>query len=151
MQVVENIALITLNATLFVQLGSFLLFMVIFNRIMIRPLREMMAKRDNLLQKIAQDISAADKTYQEMSKQIETQENQVRKDAFQIQHHIESEGLQSVDEILASTREEINRLRSNAQRETEVQLAAARQQIASQAEPIADQMIAALLGRRSAS
>jgi F-type H+-transporting ATPase subunit b len=151
MQIVETVALITINATLFVQLGSFLLFVVIFNRILIRPLRKTMAERSSLLEKIAQDITAADLTYEEISKQIRTQEKQARSDAFIIQTAIEDEGLHSAEEIIAKTRQEITRIRVDAQRKTEAHLSAARQQIASEAEPIADRMIAALLGRRSAS
>ena len=150
MQIVETVALITINATLFVQLGSFLLFMVIFNRILIRPLRKTMAERSSLLEKIVEDISAADQTYEEISKQIRDQENKARRDAFKIQTTIEGEGNQSAEEIISKTREEISRMRSEAQRQTEAQLAAARQQMAAEVEPIADRMIAALLGRRSA-
>lgn len=151
MQIVETVALITINATLFVQLGSFLLFMVIFNRIMIRPLRKTMAERDSLLEKIAEDISEADRTYEEISKQIRSQENQARRDAFKIQTTIEGEGAQSAEEIITKAREEITKMRSEAQRQTVAQLAQARQQMASEVEPIADRMIAALLGKRSAS
>lgn len=151
MQIVETVALISINATMFVQLGSFLLFMVIFNRILIRPLRNTMAQRESLLEKIAQDITTADQTYEEISKQIRTQEREARSEAFKIQTAIEDEGVHSAEEIIAKTRQEISRMRSEAQRQTATQIAAARQQMASEVEPIADRMIAALLGRRSAS
>lgn len=151
MQIVETVALISINATMFVQLGSFLLFMVIFNRILIRPLRNTMAQRESLLEKIAQDITTADQTYEEISKQIRTQEREARSEAFKIQTAIEDEGIHSAEEIIAKTRQEISRMRSEAQRQTAAQIAAARQQMASEVEPIADRMIAALLGRRSAS
>lgn len=151
MQIVETVALISINATMFVQLGSFLLFMVIFNRILIRPLRNTMAQRESLLEKIAQDITTADQTYEEISKQIRTQEREARSEAFKIQTAIEDEGIHSAEEIIAKTRQEISRMRSEAQRQTATQIAAARQQMASEVEPIADRMIAALLGRRSAS
>ena len=39
MQIISNIALISINETLVVQLISFLIFLFIINRIMFRPLR----------------------------------------------------------------------------------------------------------------
>lgn len=151
MQVVENIALISINATLFVQLGSFLVFMVIFNRVMVRPLRKMMNERNDHVRKIVDEIHQTDAALDDINLQIETQENQVRAAAFKIQQRLEDEGQHKADDIVAKTREEIARLRHAAQKENEAKIAATRQQIESEAGPIADQMIAVLLGRRSAS
>lgn len=150
MQVVENIALISINATLFVQLGSFLLFMVIFNRIMVRPLRRMMTERNAHVQKIVNEIHEADTALENITQQIETQENQVRTAAFKIQHRIEDEGQHTADDIVAKAREEISRMRHTAQKENAAKIAATRKQIESEAGPVADHMIAVLLGRRSA-
>jgi F-type H+-transporting ATPase subunit b len=151
MQVVENIALISINATLFVQLGSFLLFMVIFNRIMVRPLRNMMAERNAHVRKIVDEIHEADTALDNITRQIENQENEVRTTAFKIQRRIEGEGQHKADDIVAKAREEIARMRQTAQKENAVKIAATRQQIESEAGPVADHMIAVLLGRRSAS
>ena len=45
MQIITNIALISINETLIVQLLSFLIFLFIINRVMIRPLRGVMSDR----------------------------------------------------------------------------------------------------------
>lgn len=151
MQVVENIALISINATLFVQLGSFLLFMVIFNRVMVRPLRKIINERNDHIRKIVSEIHQADAALDDINQQIDTQDNQVRAAAFKIQQRLEDEGQHKADDIVAKTREEIARIRHTAQKKNEAKVAATRQQIESEVEPIADQMIAVLLGRRSAS
>jgi F-type H+-transporting ATPase subunit b len=150
MQIVENIALVSINATLFVQLGSFLLFMVILNRIMIRPLRKTMHERRQYLDKIAQEVVSADRKYREIAKQIRSEEAAARKAASKIQMELVHVGQSKAEAVVESTRQQITALRNEAQLEVDRQIAAAREQIQDQAGDLAEQMMASLLGRRSA-
>ncbi|OQY06422.1 MAG: hypothetical protein B6I22_05580 [Desulfobacteraceae bacterium 4572_123] len=61
MQIISNIALISINETLFIQLISFLIFLFIINRIMFRPLRRIIIERENHIEKINLDIIDAEK------------------------------------------------------------------------------------------
>lgn len=151
MQIVENMALISINATVVVQLVSFLIFMVILNRVMVKPLREMMTKRKTYVETVVEEIKEADAALRQINHQIESQENQVRGAAFKIQHRIEDEGQQAAHDIVDQTRKEIAEMRLKAQHENAAKISATRKRIESEAEPIADQMIAVLLGQRSAS
>jgi F-type H+-transporting ATPase subunit b len=150
MQIVENIALISINATLFVQLGSFLLFMVIFNRIMIGPLRKVMREREGYLQQIAAEIADANLAYKKIGKQIESQEAKARRAAFKLSEQIEAAGEQTAAEIIADTLKEITAIRAEAHRETSKKIAAVREEIHKEAAILADRMTASLLDRRSA-
>ena len=49
MHIVSNIALISINETLIIQLVSFLIFLFLINRIMFRPLSHVMVERENHL------------------------------------------------------------------------------------------------------
>ena len=60
MQIISNIALISINETFIVQIISFLIFLYIINRIMFKPLRSIMADRQNHIKSIQQDIVTAD-------------------------------------------------------------------------------------------
>jgi F-type H+-transporting ATPase subunit b len=150
MQIVENIALISINATLFVQLGSFLLFMVIFNRIMIGPLRKVMSEREGYLQQIAAEIADANLAYKRIGKQIETQEAGARKAAFKVSGEIEKSGEDTAAEIISETLKEISAIRAEAKKETSQKIAAVREEIHKEAEIIGDRMALSLLDRRSA-
>jgi len=149
MKIVETIALITINETLIFQLLSFLLFLFILNRIMIRPLRRVMGEREDLLGRISQDISATEQAYTDIGHQIESQESAARRAAFTLREEIEASGKNSAETVLAKAREQINTLKAKTREETEAQLSAARQEIEREALVISDQMIASLLGRRS--
>lgn len=70
MQIISNIALISINETLVVQLISFLIFLFIINRIMFRPLRQVMIERENHMEKINLDIVDAGKSLDRITDQI---------------------------------------------------------------------------------
>ena len=70
MEVVENVALISINATMVVQLISFLIFMVLLNRIMVRPLRTIMNERQSYIKQVGQDLTAAVESFEQISNQI---------------------------------------------------------------------------------
>ena len=151
MQVVENVALISINATLVAQLVSFLVFMVLLNRIMIRPLRKIMTERQSYIQKVGDELTAAGEAFDQISGQVEIQEAQARQTAFKIRDEIETTGRQSVAGMLDKTKQEIDGLRSEAQAETDRKIADARKNIEAEAETLSDQMVAALLGPRRVS
>jgi F-type H+-transporting ATPase subunit b len=149
MQVVENVALISINATLVVQLISFLIFMVWFNRIMIRPLRKIMTERERFVEKVRTDVLTAGEAFEEMAHQIERQESEARRAAIKVREEFVAAGQRSVADVIDKTRQEIGVLRSDAQKAADASIAAARQSIRAEAEILADHMVASLLNRRS--
>ena len=151
MEIVENVALISINATLVVQLLSFLLFMMLLNRIMIRPLRKVMKERDQYLVQVKDQIHDAHEGYAQIGEQIRQQESDTRKTALQIREEMEQAAQRSAAEVLEQTRAEIASLRAESQKQTDQQITAANQQIIDEAEALSDRMINALLDRRATS
>lgn len=150
MKIVETIALITINETLIIQLLSFLLFLFILNRIMIRPLRRVMDEREGLLDRISREIETTDQQFHDVGHQIESQEHAARMEAFKIRDEIEASGKHAANTLLTEARDQIGELKIKAQQETTAQLAAARKEIEKEAALISELMIASLLERRSA-
>jgi F-type H+-transporting ATPase subunit b len=151
MKIIETIALITINHTLFFQLASFLLLLFLLNRIMFRPLRRVMNERDTYLTSMAADISTTEKDYTDIGQKIESQESAARREASRLRDELEASGQQSAATVLDQARQHINALKAKAREETAAQVAAARQEIDREAAAISDQMIASVLGRRSAT
>jgi len=148
MQVVENVALISINATMVVQLVSFLIFMVLFNRVMIRPLRSIMTERQAFVQRVRDDVVAAASAFDEIARQIEQQESEARSAASIVREQLVEAGQQSVADVLNQTRKEISAMRRSAQEKADETISAARSSIQAEAEHLADQMVAALLDQR---
>ena len=107
MEIVSNIALITINGTLFHQLIAFLIFLFVINRIMFRPLQGVMSERESFLEKIKQDTADKAHELERLNLEIKTLESQVRQEAFGIRQELEEGGAQEASAIIKSTRQEI--------------------------------------------
>ena len=151
MQIISNVALISINETLIFQVISFLIFLFIINRIMFRPLRKVMNERETYIENVQKDIVAAENQLDDLTNQIQTQENEVRDEAFKQKEQLEATGSQQAAEIMASTREEIDALRAEAQKEVNAQISAARKHVQKESEDLAKQIIETVLYRSQQS
>ena len=151
MEIVSNIALITINATLFHQLIAFLIFLFIINRIMFRPLRKVMAERDGVIEKIKLDTTNAGDTLERLNDELKERESKVRMEALKVQHELEENGSQLSAEILKSTLEEIERLKDKNEANVNAQIMEARKHLQKESEALALNIMEKLLGRRLAS
>ena len=147
MQIISNVALISINETLIFQVISFLIFLFIINRIMFRPLRKVMNERETYIESVQKDIVAAENQFESLTHQIQAQENAVRDEAFKQKEQLEATGSQQAAEIMASTRQEINALRAEAQKEVDAQISAARKHVQKESEGLAKHIIETVLYR----
>jgi F-type H+-transporting ATPase subunit b len=145
MEVVETIALISINATLVFQLLSFLLFLFIIHRIMIRPLDRVMQERNLFLDQLKEEIADAGDEYKQLCKQIKRQETEVRSTALKIKDDIEAAGQKTAAELIARTKEEIGVMKSKAQQDTAAKVKTALAAAQHEAAVVAENMIARLL------
>ncbi len=150
MHIISNIALITINETLFVQLLSFLIFLFIINRIMFRPLQNVMTERVNYMDKIKVDTVDTIQELEDLTKKLKVQELEVRAQAFELKRELEESGSVKSSEILASTRKEIEAIKEKAEMEVNVQLSEARKHIQEESETLAMNIMEKLLDRRLA-
>ena len=151
MQIISNVALISINETLIVQVISFLIFLFIINRIMFRPLRNVMNDRKSHISKIQQDIVNAQSEFETLTDQIENQEFNVRNEAFKQKQQLEASGLQQAADIVASTRKEVEASKASAKKAVDDQIAAARKQVQKEAEGLANKIVAKVLYRSQTS
>ena len=150
MHIISNIALITINETLFVQLLSFLIFLFIINRIMFRPLQHVMNERVNYMAKVKTDTVDAIQELEGLTKKLKKQESEVRAQALELKRELEESGNAKSAEIFASIREEINTIKEKAEMEVNVQIAEARKHVQEESEALAVNIMEKLLDRRLA-
>jgi F-type H+-transporting ATPase subunit b len=151
MEIISNIALITINATLFHQLVAFLIFLFIINRIMFRPLRSVMAERDDIIEKIKLDTTNAGETIDRLNKDLKERESEVRKEAFKVQHELEENGKQESAEIMKSTLQEIEVLKDKNEVTINAQIMEAKKDLQKESEALALNIMEKLLDRRLVS
>ena len=151
MEIISNIALITINATLFHQLVAFLIFLFIINRIMFRPLRSVMAERDDVIEKIKLDTTNAGDTIERLCDELKERESKVRKEALKVQHELEEKGKQESAEILKSTLQEIELLKDKNEATVNAQIMEAKKDLQKESEALALNIMEKLLDRRLVS
>jgi F-type H+-transporting ATPase subunit b len=151
MQIISTTALISINGTLIAQVVSFLIFLFIINRFMVRPLQNSMAERDNHIEKIKQEIVDADKDVERVSMQLEERKSAVIEEAFGITKELEQSGNKKADEIFVSARSDVADLKEKAQKEVEAQLAEAKKHLKEESESLAINVMEKILDRRLSS
>jgi F-type H+-transporting ATPase subunit b len=148
MQIISNIALISINETLVVQLISFLIFLFIINRVMIRPLRATMAERDSYIQRTQQDILDSKKELEEIVDESRQEEKEIRQAALQIAAEMESLGNHEAQDITGVAREEITVVKKQTQDEIERLLAEAMMSVQKEAETLSVSIMEKILDRK---
>ena len=148
MEIVRNMALISINETLLVQLISFLLFLWVINRIMFRPLHNMMRERDFYLETLGDEIKEAQRSCDRTLADLARQEEAVRDKANALRRQREEEGEADAAAMLNDVRRQVQALHREAEADTARQVAAAREGVAAEAQALAVAMMEKVLERR---
>jgi len=147
MQIIDTVALISINETLIFQVISFLIFLFIMNRILFRPLRRIMTERESYIENVQKDIIDAQNQFEDLTHQIQKQEKAVRYEAFEQQAKLEAAGNQQAAKILTSVRKEINASKEQARKNIDGQISVAKKHIQKEAEDLAKSIIETVLHR----
>lgn len=148
MEIVSNIALISINETVIVQLISFLIFLFLFNRIMIRPLRRVMWEREHHMEKIQKEIEASKKIVDFCRRELEDRKSAVRTDARALSREMEAQGSGEAEKIFETAREEINALKASTEKEIAGKIEAVKKDLADESEVLAAVIMEKMLDRR---
>lgn len=148
MEIISKVALISINETLIIQLISFLIFLFLFNRLMIQPLRNVAREREQYLERMQNEANEAKDDTQTLLHEIENKKDRIRSEAFQVSQQLEEEGSKTMTQLLDEARETIAGRRAAVKAEIDAKLAETRGAIESEAETLAVSMMEKILGRR---
>jgi len=148
MKIVSNIALISINETVIVQLLSFLIFLFLFSRIMIRPLRKIMWERKHHMEKIQKEIEESKKIIDYCRKEIDDRMLAVRQEARSLNREMEAEGAGAAEKIFEATRQEMTGLQESRAKEIAAQIEKTRNTLVIESEHLAAVIMEKMLDRR---
>ena len=151
MQIVSKVALISINETMLVQLVSFLIFLFILNRVLIRPLRNVMQQRKDLVDDTQQEMTEAQTELDESVRQIRQNEAAVLRAANDLRAKLEEDGNQEAQAIVAAARNEVEALRRKAETEVSALVTEARMSLQAESETVAMRIMEKILDRRLVS
>ena len=151
MQIISNVALISINETFLVQIISFLIFLFIINRIMIRPLRGIVQQRRNLVADIHQEMTDAQKDLEDSVRQIQHKEAAMLKAANDLRAKLEADGNREAQGIVSAARTEVETQRQKAEAEISALIVDARKDLLAEAETLTAYIMEKILDRRLVS
>jgi len=148
MQIISTIGLITINETVFIEMLSFLLFLFVINRIMFRPLSQVMNEREDHINDISGSIEQSKNQLKEMDEQVRAQELAAIKEANQHRESLEEDGTQQANGILDAARKDIQAIKMESQQFINNQISKARVEIKKESEKLALLIMEKVLDRR---
>ena len=151
MQIISNIALITINETMIVQLISFLIFLFIINRIMFRPLNKVMKDRVDYMEDHRQDIINAEKEIVHLTDQLAEKESAARQEALSLKKDVEGQAVNKASGIQQTVRNEGSDLKNKNFEEVKAKITEARQHLQAEADALVIGMMEKVLNRRLSS
>jgi F-type H+-transporting ATPase subunit b len=150
MEIISNIALISINETLIAQLVSFLIFLYIINRVMFKPLLSVLNERNKHIDKMYREIAGAEQELDNVKRMLSENEATVKEEAFAIKKKLESAGDLKAAEIFREAKNQIEALRDSAREEVKAQLDEAKKSIQKESEILVYQIMEKVLERRLA-
>ena len=148
MEITSAIALISINETFFIQLISFLVFLFILNRVMIRPLINTIEQRKKYLTDVGIDIDKAKLDLLNLNKDLDKQRRLVLKEANTAIHKLDQEAERQTSELMESAREQIAQLRHETEENVKRQLKEARAQLTGEVDAVTTAIMEKVLHRR---
>jgi F-type H+-transporting ATPase subunit b len=148
MEIVTQTELVSINATMIVQVLSFLIFLFLIQRIMFRPLRDTMETRSADLKRLQKDIRAQESRLAELSSKMQKEAAAVRAAAFAESEKLETAGKQEAGGILDQTRAQIEAQQRQAGEDIRRRIATVQQELAKDTESLAAAIVANVLERR---
>jgi F-type H+-transporting ATPase subunit b len=125
--------MISIDVTLFIQMGSFLIFLFIMNILLCRPVRQMVAKRNKLILDQRQGIDKANQEAEQAVKEFEETLKKARIAGRRKFEEFKEDARQREKELLQKAyqeaSEELARVRAEIQKEKETALKELRDQI----------------------
>ena len=150
MQIISTLGLITINETLFIELISFLIFLFLINRIMFRPLRDVINERESHIENITSGIEKSKNQLSQMNEQVRAQELTAIKEANQHKNNLEEDGTLQANNMLDESRKEIQAIKQESQQFINSQISKARTEIKNESEKLAVLIMEKVLDRRLA-
>lgn len=140
--------MISLNATLFVQVGLFLMLLYVLNRLMIQPIHRLILEREEYIHKRQAENVALQREIEEVANEYQKRLKRAERDARHANVSVRQAADAKAHETLVDTQSKVSSLRQRVRAEVEEELNKARKTLREQAEMVSFEVTEKVLGRR---
>jgi F-type H+-transporting ATPase subunit b len=148
MEIIATNALISINETFIVQLGSFLIFLYVMNRIMFRPLLSTISQRKEHIAEFKEKIQAGKDDLDRLNRDLESERANIFKEANKAVLSLKAEGDQRASEIVTDVMQQITQQRNETERRVMDQVRQVRQELTGEVDAITLTIMEKVLHRR---
>jgi F-type H+-transporting ATPase subunit b len=147
MEIVTQNELVSINATLLVQAVSFLLFLLLIERVMFSPLRRSMEERRVYLTGLRGELERQEREIAAMTALLDRETAEAKREAFVAAEKVAAGGKREAQALMRQVHSEIAALWQAESAAIPLRIARHRERLAQEAEPLAAAMIDKILGR----
>lgn len=140
--------MISLNATLLVQVTLFLILLFILNRLMIQPLHRLILEREAFFKQKREQLAAVHEDIRRLADDYEARLRQAEREARQNQLGVRKTAGDEARQLVDRTQEQVAAIHDKVRSEVAQELAKARRMIAEQAQLLSASVAEKVLGRR---
>ena len=138
---------IDINASLFWQVGNFLLLLVALNYLLYKPIRGIIAKRAEKVAQLGSDITSSEEGVKAKAGELEAQLAEARKEGMTTREEMKSEGHDKEREIIDAATAEMEKTVAKIREEISAEIGAARDELKGQVQSFGQELAQKILGR----
>ena len=143
--------MINVNATLIVQIINFLILLFILNRILLRPIMDIVEKRSAKIEDEKERLINLEEETRTLMEKCISIEKESRKKAMEQSALLKKEAGEQAEEFFNKAKDEISGIREETDKEIESKIEEASQSLKKMASDIAEELTEKVIGRRFAS
>ena len=140
--------MISINATLIVQLIHFLLLLFIMNRLMLQPLLKLIRAREEFTTRTKSEIKDLEVRIEQLKEEFVSKEEGARKEAAHDRSEITNVGMREAEGYLNQSREAVSTIRQEAARDVAAELTNTRPLLDDEASGLVEGIMEKIIGRR---
>ena len=143
--------MISINATLLIQVIHFLVLVFILNRLMFRPILKLIKDRSYHIEKTKTEINNIDQEIERLRDEYLSRESDARKDAIAIRGQIKNEGSTKAQSLFDESRKEMASIRAETEEEVDKEIQHTKPLLGDEAAALVDEIMVKVIGRRIAA
>lgn len=143
--------MISINATLVLQIIHILILIFVLDRLMFRPILKVIRDRDGYVEQTKKDIVDLEKEIDRLKDERIMTEAAARTQAVLERTELKSLGLIEVEALNDQSRKEVAAIRAEAERTAEEKINQTKPALGGEAVNLADEIVERIIGRRIAS
>ena len=143
--------MINVNATIVVQIISFLILVFILNKILLRPIMEIVEKRSVKIKDEQERLNNLEEETRSLMEKCVSIEKESRKKAIEQSALLRKEASDQAEEIFNKTKDEISGIREETDKEIQSKIEEASLSLKKMASDLAEELTEKVIGRRFAN